>query len=378
MKAELRRHAELKGRPVIIAENQSVIDFSHEAAGVAAGMPLQEALSRSKNAVLLQADELYYHEVFDRVVTSLAQRSPTVEKAELGRVYVGLDGLEAMYGGESRLVASLLQAAPHRFNPRVGVANGRFPAYVAALLSRAGQATRIPDKEAAGFLEGLSVDLLPLSWEDKVRFHRFGLDTMGQLAALSVGSVQAQFGPEGRTAWELAGGVDRSPLTPYKRQETVSESLTFPSPATTLHPVLVAVETLLGRALAHPVLRGRYVRTATLESRILRNPPWTRRFVFKEAINSKARALLGLKAMLESATFPGPLEDMKLTLAGLTGESGIQASLFSDVRRREQLREMMRQLEARLGGKPPIYQVREIEPWSRVPERRRALVQYEP
>ena len=82
--------------------------------------------------------------------------------------------------------------------------------------------------------------------------------------------------------------------------------------------------------------------------------------------------------MLESATFPGPLEDMKLTLAGLTGESGAQASLFSDVRKQEQLREMMRQLEARLGGKPPIYQVREIEPWSRVPERRRALVQYEP
>ena len=378
MKAELRRHAELRGRPVIIAEGQSVIDFSHEASGVAAGMPLQEALSRSKNAVLLQADELYYHEVSDRVITSLTQRSPTVENAELGCAYVGLDGLDAMYGGEARLVASLLQAAPHRFNPRVGVANGRFPAYVAALLSHAGQATRILDKEASEFLAGLSVDLLPLSWKDKVRLHRFGLDTMGQLAALSVGSVQAQFGPEGRTTWELARGVDRSPLTPYRRQETVSEALTFPSPATTLHPVMVAVETLLGRALGRPVLRGRYVRTATLESRILRNPPWARRFVFKEAINSKARAFLALKTMLESATFPGPLEDMKLTLAGLTGESGAQASLFSDVRKQEQLREMMRQLEARFGGKPPIYQVREIEPWSRVPERRRALVQYEP
>ena len=39
---------------------------------------------------------------------------------------------------------------------------------------------------------------------------------------------------------------------------------------------------------------------------------------------------------------------------------------------------MMKQLEGRLRGKPPIYQVREIEPWSRIPERRQALVQFDP
>ena len=60
------------------------------------------------------------------------------------------------------------------------------------------------------------------------------------------------------------------------------------------------------------------------------------------------------------------------------GESGTQASLFADIRKQQQLREVMRQLETRLRARPPIYQVMDIEPWSRLPERRQVLVEFVP
>ena len=381
VKAELRRNPKLQGRPVIIAEDsgskQTVLDSSLEAGGIAAGMPLQEALSRCKNALLLQADAPYYQTAFDRIIENLAQRSPLVEKARLGCAYVGLDGLESMYGGEARLVASLLQSVHSHFNPRIGLAEGKFPSYVAAVLSRGGQATRVPG-DVAGFMRELPIDLLPVSWENKVRLHRFGLHIMGDLASLPTGSVHAQFGREGRIAWELASGADHSPLVPYRYEEVVSEYLTFPVPVATLPAIILAIETLLARAFAHAVLRGKYARTATLESGVFRRPPWTRRFAFKEPVNSREKALFALKSMMGAVVLPGALEDMRLTLAGFTGESGIQASLFPDVRKQEQLKETMRQLEARLGCRPPVYRVREIEPWSRIPERRQALVQFSP
>ena len=381
MKAEQRRRPALRRHPAIIVEDagsrQVVLDSSPEAAEVVAGMPLQEALSRCKDAVLLQADAPYYHQAFDAIVGALTQRSPLVEKGELGCAYVGLAGLEDMYGGEARLIAALLAAAPADFSARVGLAEGKFPAYVAAVLSEGGQATRVPD-DVAGFLGKLPVDLLPLQWDTVARLRHFGLHTMGQIAALSVGSVQAQFGDEGRRTWDLANGIDRNPLVPYRSEEVVSEFLTFPAPATTLDSILPAVETLLGRAFARPSLRGKRVRTADVVSAVLSSPPWTRRFAFKEAVNGKARALFVLKNALATATLPGALEDMRLTLSGIAGESGIQTSLFLDVRRQEQLREMMRQLEVRLGRRPPIYRVRDMEPWSRIPERRQALVQFEP
>ena len=386
IKAELRRYPELRRRPVIITESYGskdlVLDSSSEARGVVSGMSLQEAVSRCKSATLLQADTPYYETVFDGMINSLEQRSPLVEKAELGCAYVGLDGLEAMYGDEARLITSLLQAVPEEFNPRIGVAVGKFPAYVASVTSSGGRATRVP-QDTARFLKDFSVDLLPLSWNSKERLHRFGLHTLGQLASLKVGSVQAQLKSpqlkaEGKRAWELANGIDSSPLLPYQREEVVTEFLTFPSPTVTQHAILTAVETLLGRAFTRPLIRGRYARTATVESQVFRRPPWTKRFAFKEAVGSKERALFALKSRLSIVGMPGPLEDMKLTLAGLTGQSGIQSSLFSDVRKQEQLKEMMRQLEALLGCRPPIYQVRDVEPWSRIPERRQALVPFDP
>ena len=357
-----------------------VLDSSAEVKGVSAGMPLAEAMARCKDASLIQADAPYYNTTFDKLIKALELRSPVVEKDGLGCAYVGLEGLGLMYGGEARMIASLLQAAPTEFNPRVGVAGGKFPAYIAAVTTPGGRATRVPRDSAsmAAFLKGLSIGLLPLSWANKTRLHRFGIHTLDQLSDLPEGSVQAQLGIEGRKAWLLACGVDNSPLTSHRTQQIVEESLTFPSPTITWTPILTGLSTLLGRAFARPEIGGRYVRTATIESRVYRLPPWMKRFGFKEALGSRDRALFALKSRLDSATLPGPLEDMKLTLEGFTGESGIQTNLFSDVRKQEQLKEMMRQLEALLGGKPPIYQMKEIEPWSRIPERRQALVPFDP
>jgi hypothetical protein len=94
-------------------------------------------------------------------------------------------------------------------------------------------------------------------------------------------------------------------------------------------------------------------------------------------VGSKDSALAVIKNALESVALPGPLEDMRLTLTGLTGESGIQASLFSDVRKQEQLRESIRQLRVRWGGRTPIYLVRDLEPWSPIPERQKILVPFD-
>lgn len=381
VKAEVRRYPELQGKTVVITESYGskdlVLDSSPQARGLAPGMPLQEAIAQCKEAVLLQADWPYYNDAFDNLVRSLEMRSPVVEKSDIGCVYVGLEGLNLMYGGEARVITSLIQASPQEFNPRVGVAEGKFPAYVAAATAEGGRAIKVPCN-AAEFLSSLSVNLLPLSWENKSRLKRFGICTLGQLAGLSVGAVQAQLGADGRRAWELAKGMDYSLLVPHRSELIVEEAISFSSPVVTWRPIVMALEVLLGRAFARPEVGGRYVRAATLESHVFRRPPWVKQFTFKEATSSKDRAMSLLKSRIDSLVLPGPLEDIKLTLAGFTGESGIQTCLFPDVRKREQLKEVMRQLEVHLGGKTPIYQMKEIEPWSRIPERRQMLVPFDP
>ena len=169
-KVELHRRPELEGKPTLITERGKgrtlVVDTSPEATPVNAGTTLEAALSHCTNGIVLEADESGYQRVFNHVLTSLQGVSDRVESSELGIAYVRLNGLEGVYGGEARLASSLLHAVPDYLSPRVGLADAKFPAYVAAHASSPFGAFRVPD-DVAGFLAPYSIDLLPVSSEMK-------------------------------------------------------------------------------------------------------------------------------------------------------------------------------------------------------------------
>lgn len=381
VQTEYQRRPELRGQPMLVVEvrgsRRTVLDYSVQASGLYPGMALPQALARVSGAALAEADTPYYQASFDRVLDALEHCSPLVEGAWLGCAYVGLDGLETLYGGERRLLAALLGTVPVGLEAQLGVAGAKFPAYVTAISGQPG-AVAVAPADVQGFLSPLSVDILPVSAQMKLRLVKFGLSTLGQLASLPVGALQAQFGPEGRLAWSLANGLDHRPLVPRVVQEVVQESLSLPSPTSSLGTILTAAEVLVARAFSRPSLRGRYVRVATLQAHILRGGVWSKRIAYLEPVGDRERALSPLKSVLSRTTFTGPLEDLMLTLSGLTSESGRQGSLLAEVRRWEQLQDSLRQLEARLGQRPPMYRVRDLEPWSRIPERRQVLVPFDP
>ncbi len=379
--SEAQRRPQFRVQPVLIirtkGSRRTVADFSPGLLGLQPGMPLQKALTFVRRAALIEADDAYYQVVFDDILRDLEQRSPVIEEAGLGCAFVDLDSLDELYGGDARLVLALQSAIPDHFGVQVGVGNGKFVAYLAALSARPGRTVKAP-ANGRGFLGGFSVDVLPIGFDTKARLHEFALHTLRDIAALALGPLQAQFGPEGRLLWELANGIDRRPLLPRKVEEAISEGLTFPAPTATWESILLGVEVLLGRAFLRPELRTRYARLVTLKGQVYRRSTWVKRITFKEPVRDKLRAMSRIKGSLEGIQIPGPLEDLTLTLTGLTGEAGRQGSLFSDIRKREQIREAIRQMDAAFGKPPPIFQVREVEPWSRIPERRRALVQYVP
>ena len=180
-KIEMRRHPNLKNIPAIIVGpsrgRSLVVDSTPFASGISPGLTLEEALSIQPTALVLEADEPHYRRVFTQVLASLQGISDRVEGAELGTAYIRLDGLEHLYGGEARLVNALLNAVPQGLAPRVGVAEAKFPAFVAAKVSEPSRATRVPE-DVASFLAPHPVDLLPVPADLRAALHRFGLHTM--------------------------------------------------------------------------------------------------------------------------------------------------------------------------------------------------------
>ena len=377
---EVQRDPSLSRRRVIIFQRhgsqRSVLDTSPAIRQVRQHMPLQEALALCKDAVPIEADLPRYQQAFNALLLRLGDWSPVVEAAELGCAYVGLDGLEETYGSEERLIDALLGAVPRHLEPRLGVSRGKFPAYLAALRAEPGRAYK-PPLDTRQFLAPFPVEVLPVPWNVKERLRGFGLDTLGKIAELPLGPLQAQFGSTGAKLWSLAQGQDDTPLVSQQPEDEVTASTAFSVPTANLEPLLMAVDHLLARLFTQPGMRNRYARIALLQGQVLDKPAWKRRVTFKVPVGDRSRAYFVLKAALTNVALPGPLEEISLTLKSLTGEVGRQESLFREVRRREQLRQTIAQIKA-VQGRNPIYQVREVEPWSRIPERRRALVTYEP
>jgi DNA polymerase-4/protein ImuB len=260
----------------------------------------------------------------------------------------------------------------------VGIGEGKFVAWAAAVTSAPGEVCVVPPGRDAAFLSPLDVSLLPCSPDTLRRLELFGLRTIGDLAALPLGALQAQFGPEGRRLWELAHGLDREPLRPRRHEESASERLTFSEPTVSTEALLVGGRQLLGRLFRRPALHRRAVRQMRLRAALGDGRSWERTVTFREATADRDQMLYVLRCTLEAALPSRPVEEMEVTLFGLTGQTGKQASFFAEKRRgRAQLEEALRQLKARF-GQSPVYHVVEVEPWSRIPERQHALIDYDP
>jgi DNA polymerase-4/protein ImuB len=136
--------------------------------------------------------------------------------------------------------------------------------------------------------------------------------------------------------------------------------------------ILVTIESLLSRIFARDGMKGRGIRGLTLWTRTWDGTHWERNLQFKEPAMDTKGALPRIKLVMENYPQPGPVEQMGLKITRLGYSYGRQRSLFSEVRAKDHLMEDIRQLELRLGA-PQVFKVKEVEPWSRIPERRYAL-----
>jgi DNA polymerase-4/protein ImuB len=273
----------------------------------------------------------------------------------------------------------IFAGVPGHLPPQLGIAGHRFTAFIAAQRTDPGTVEHVAIDDAAAFLAPEPVERLPLSADAVERLHLLGIDTCGQFASLPRYAVEAQLGFEGGIAWLAASGEDPTPVRPRPwERERVVEYVQAEPPLVSREAILHGVEQMLGRALRHPRARHRFVRLVRLRAETERGGLWEREQVLREPLGDRDRLWIVLRSLVEHAEFTGPLAQVTLELGGLTDESGRQHSLFAEqTRRREQLDEIVRHLKVRF-GESPLSRVVEVEPWHRLPERRYALLEYDP
>ena len=378
---ELAGRPEMHSRPTVLGDEAGRrVQEANPAAQhwqVRPGMTLREATAYCPPLAVLEPHPARAAEARQRLVAAMGQVTPLVDDAAPGIVYGDLRGTGLLYRSPGEAAERLLALAPSGLQPRVGVAGHRFTAFVAAHEATPMAYHDITCEDEAAFLAPKPVDWLPLDDESCRWLHLLGIKTLGGLAALPRAKVEAQLGKPGGAAWLAAAGADPTPVRPISGEgETISESAQNEPPLIGRESVLLQAEQLLSRAVRRA--DHRFVRSLHLQAVTDTGQLWQRTHILKEPAGDRAHLWLIVRTHLNDAEFPGPIETLTLTLRDLTHERGRQPGLFRDHRRqRDHLEQVVRQLKIRYAT-PVIHHVVEREPWSRIPERRFALADYDP
>ena len=369
-------------KPIIVFDSGTtspeVVDCTPEVRA-RRGHSLAVARARCPDAIVIKEDPDHYRAQWDSVVRGLMQVADRVEDSLVGCAYISLDGLQAMYGGLSNLIDAIVSVPPSWLPPRLGVAHGKFHARCAAITGEPGVPNIMPaDADATKHAVGaMPLGMLPLETAQVLMLHDFGIFTIGDLARQPMSAIQAQLGHPGRRAWDLANGIDNAPLMHLEQSETVAQRMQFQWPVVSIDAINYGMHAVMQDAFNSPVRANRSVRRVDVLLKMEDHPDWSLSRTFKEPVGDASKAaqivMDGIIAALnrEPSPMQGPIDSIHVALAKLGTPRAEQSALWSEDRVGD-INTSLRQLAAR-SDLPALTKVVDVEPWSRIPERRQAL-----
>ena len=370
-------------------------------AGVKPGMTVSQAIGLCPTLRLIEPDPVHYDDCFARLLAALNEISPVIESGELGLAYVGTDGLEGIFGSPGKIIEAIKRmlegwnvrmseagsTVQHSNLPtfRIGFARGKFTAWVAATRSKPDEAVIVPAGAERKFLASQPIAVLPLDTDIHSRLRQLNIRTLGALAALPEAAVTAQFGDVGKRLWRLAAGRIAEPVEGRVTLEPIVVALTFFTPVGERELLVHSLEQLIARALNHPRRIGWRVHAVRLRADLegAAGGSWLASILLKDPTADGDRIAAPLKIRLEQSPPTGAVERLVLEFTAFApGTAELQlfardAAAAARAGQQRALRHAAREVRMRV-NRATLYHVIEVQPWSRLPERRYALIDYEP
>lgn len=221
----------LKGKPVIISHSGAsraiVHDMSEEAFrdGVRKGMPLTQAMRRSRRAQILPPRFELYRRAMSSFTKEACNFSPLVENGtDDGHLYIDLTGTHKLFGPPPDVGLRLQREIRNRLSihPIWTYSSNKLVAKVASRLVKPVGEYIVPPGEEAAFLAPLSTSLLPGLYKKELeKLKEFNLTTIGSLASMTSTQLCIPFGKRASQIYEMSRGVD---LTPVQQGNVVAKA----------------------------------------------------------------------------------------------------------------------------------------------------------
>lgn len=330
----------LRGRPVLVGGlggRGVVAGASYEARvhGARSAMPMHQARRMvGAPAVVLPPRGVVYGLASRRVFDTVRTLVPVLEQLSFDEAFVEPQELAGASAAEVEEFCELLRSRVLEETglvASVGAGSGKQVAKIASGLAKPDGIRVVPRDAERTMLHGLPVRKLwgigPVA-ED--RLHRLGIETIGQLAALSEAEVADVLGAAvGLALHRLARGIDDRPVAERAEAKQISAESTFPADLITLDQVREAVGPIAEHAHRRLTKDGRGARTVTVKLKKSDMSTLTRSATLPSATTDAATLAATARRLLIDPVEIGPI---RLVGVGFSGLSEVrQESLFPDL-----------------------------------------------
>ena len=266
----------LKGKPFAVGGNpqgRGVVSSCSYAArkfGVHSAMPMARALSLCPELIVIHHRHGLYGEYSNKVMDILRSYTPLFQQVSIDEAFLDVSDLPKPAGVIAQEIQERVDHELH-LPCSLGVATNKLVAKVANDFGKSqvksGQAPRqitiVPPGEEAAFLAPLDIQSLwGIGPKTSQKLHGQGIHTIGQLAALSIAELEANFGNNALEMHARALGIDPSPVHSEREVKSVSNEVTFTKDTTdseVLRQTLRALADKVGYRLRQAGLAGSVV-----------------------------------------------------------------------------------------------------------------------
>jgi DNA polymerase-4 len=246
---EQRDDPQLRGKPVVVAwrGNRSVVcaaSYEARAFGVRSAMPAIRAERLCPQAIFIPPDFTRYRAVSRATRKIFQQHTDLIEPLSLDEAYLDVTENKTNLPTATRVARAIRQQIRNELNltASAGVAPNKFLAKIASDWRKPDGLFVIQPQEAEAFLVPLPVGRIPgVGKVTEKNLEDLNIKTVGDLRIKDLATLEARFGRYGLRLYQLARGIDDSPVVPDRPTKSISAEDTFPQdvPLTELEPMIL-------------------------------------------------------------------------------------------------------------------------------------------
>jgi DNA polymerase-4 len=327
----------LRGKPVLVGGG-IVLAASYEARahGVRSPMPVRDALRLCPDAIVVNGHFERYLDLSAQVMAILEDATPLIEQISIDEAFLDVSGTTHILGKPSKIAREIRArvASEVGLPISVGIASTKFLAKIASARAKPDGLVVVQIGTELDFLHPLPVEAMwGVGRVTATQLHRFGIYTVGDLAALPSRALGSSLGPAASGALHaLAWNRDPRRVVGGRRagsvgsQNALGRGLTDPDE---LAVVVIGLADRIGRRVRK---KGRAGTTLTVRVRFPGPRTLTRSHTIPTPTASTA-ALAELGMVLLNRAIEGESEPVTLvgmSLSNLTTDDVLQLELAVD------------------------------------------------